>query len=129
MNKVELMGRLVRAPETRYANDNTPVCIYTIAVNRRFKNKQGNYDADFINCKAWGKAGEFVENYFKKGQLVTVVGSIRVSSWDDNGAKRWRFEVITEEHYFAEGKKETKTGDNEGFYPIDERLEDDDLPF
>ena len=72
MNKVILMGRLTKDPEVRYAQGSEPLAVarYTLAVNRRFK-RQGEQDADFIGCVAFGKAGEFAEKYFKKGQMIT----------------------------------------------------------
>ena len=77
MNKVILMGRLTKDPEVRYAQSSEPLAVarYTLAVNRRFK-RQGEQDADFIGCVAFGKAGEFAEKYFKKGQMVGVVGRL-----------------------------------------------------
>lgn len=147
MNKVILMGRLAREPEVRYSQGTEPLAIarYTLAVNRRFK-RQGDPEADFINCVAFGKTGEFAEKYFKKGQMVSVVGRLQVRSWDDNeGKKRWSTDVIVEEQYFAESKaaaaqsrpaaasnkpaKQMGLAEQEGFYPIDESVEDDDLPF
>lgn len=154
MNKVILMGRLAKEPEVRYSQGAEPLAIarYTLAVNRRFK-RQGDPDADFINCVAFGKAGEFAEKYFKKGQLVSVVCRLQVRSWEDNeGKKRWSTDVIVEEQYFAESKaaeqgrkpaseqsrpaaasnkpaKQMGLADSPGFYPIDESIEDDDLPF
>lgn len=144
MNKVILMGRLVRDPEVRYSQGTEPLAVarFTLAVNRRYK-KQGELEADFISCTAFGKSGEFVEKYFKKGQLVSVVGRLQVRSWEDkDGNKRWSTDVIVEETYFAESKSsfEQRIGvapkadmqnysDTAGFYPIDESIEDDDLPF
>ena len=147
MNKVILMGRLTKEPEVRYSQGAEPLAIarYTLAVNRRFK-RQGDPDADFIPCVAFGKAGEFAEKYFKKGQMVSVVGRLQVRSWEDNeGKKRWSTDVIVEEQYFAESKaaaeqsrpavasnksaKQIGLADSPGFYPIDESVEDDDLPF
>ncbi len=155
MNKVILMGRLVRSPEVRYSQGAEPIAVarYTLAVNRRFKRKN-EPEADFIPCVAFGKAGEFAEKYFKKGQLVSIVGRLQVRSWDKDGERRWTTEVIVEEQYFAEGKHDSeKSGESkpaeqsrpaaaqekpakqmglaeqEGFYPIDESVEDDDLPF
>lgn len=149
MNKVILMGRLTRDPEVRYSQGAEPLAVarYTLAVNRRFK-KQGEQEADFIGCVAFGKAGEFAEKYFKKGQMVSVAGRLQVRSWDDNeGKKRWTTEVVIEEQEFAESKAafEGRTGSSaapkgqapapsgqapaDGFYPIDESVEDDDLPF
>lgn len=115
MNKVILMGRLTKEPEVRYSQGAEPLAIarYTLAVNRRFK-RQGEPEADFINCVAFGKAGEFAEKYFKKGQLVSVVGRLQVRSWEDNeGRKRWSTDVIVEEQYFAEGKHDSeKSGES-----------------
>lgn len=139
MNKVVLMGRLTRSPEVRYSQGAEPVAVarYTLAVNRRFKRKD-EPEADFIPCVAFGKSGEFAEKYFKKGQMVSIVGRLQVRSWEDNeGKKRWTTEVIVEEPYFAESKKNSnaaapKEGGQapaDGFYPIDESVEDDDLPF
>ena len=155
MNKVILMGRLTKEPEVRYSQGAEPselhssgsesqsarrtsgaVARYTLAVNRRFKRKD-EPEADFIPCVAFGKAGEFAEKYFKKGQMVSVVGRLQVRSWEDNeGKKRWSTDVIVEEQYFAESKaasnkpaKQMGLADSPGFYPIDETIEDDDLPF
>lgn len=110
MNKVILMGRLVKEPEVRYSQGAEPIAVarYTLAVNRRFK-RQGEPEADFINCVAFGKTGEFAEKYFKKGQMVSVVGRLQVRSWEDNeGKKRWSTDVIVEEQYFAEGKHDSE---------------------
>lgn len=150
MNKVILMGRLTREPEVRYSNGAEPLAVarYTLAINRRMK-KNGEQEADFIPCVAFGKSGEFAEKYFRKGQLVAVTGRLQVRSWDKDGERRWTTEVIIEEQYFAEsknsqpaaaeqGRKDTGEGkaakENgqapaDGFYPIDESVEDDDLPF
>lgn len=143
MNKVILMGRLTRDPEVRYSQGNEPFAVarYSLAVNRRFK-RQGEADADFINCVAFGKSGEFAEKYFRKGQMVGVVGRLQVRSWDDqNGQKRWSTEVVVEEQHFAESRAASENSraafdapkaqpsNDDGFYPIDESIEDDDLPF
>ena len=139
MNKVILMGRLTRSPEVRYSQSSEPVAVarYTLAVNRRFKRKD-EPEADFIPCVALGKSGEFAEKYFRKGQLVGVIGRLQVRSWEDKeGKKHWTTEVIVEEPYFAESKKNSNAAaPKEGgqapadrFYPIDESVEDDDLPF
>ena len=150
MNKVILMGRLTREPEVRYSSGAEPLAVarYTLAVNRRFKRKD-EPEADFIPCVAFGKSGEFAEKYFRKGQLVAVTGRLQVRSWDKDGERRYATEVIIEEQHFAEsknsqpaaaeqGRKDTGEGkaakENgqapaDGFYPIDESVEDDDLPF
>lgn len=149
MNKVILMGRLTKDPEVRYSQSSEPLAVarYTLAVNRRFK-REGEPDADFIGVVAFGKNGEFAEKYFKKGQMVAVVGHLQVRSWDDQeGKRRWTTDVVVEEQHFAESKSSfeshqshapSQTQQNrptpfnsqpEGFYPIDESLEDEDLPF
>ena len=106
MNKVILMGRLTRDPEVRYSQSETPIAIarYTIAVNRRFK-RDGEPDADFINCVAFGKQAEFAEKFIKKGQMICICGRIQVRSYDDQaGQKRWITEIVVEEQSFAESK-------------------------
>jgi len=151
MNKVILLGRLTKDPEIRYTQGVEPMCIakFTVAVDRRFK-KEGEPDADFILCSAFRKTAEFMERYFKKGMMVSLCGSIRVSSFDDNtGQKRWSTEVVAEEVQFAESKAAFEArmakggGDSyqdapssstpkqpEGFSAITQSIdEDDDLPF
>ena len=128
MNKVELIGRLTKDPEIRYTQSNTPVANYTIAVNRRFK-KEGEQEADFINCISWSKSAEFVEKHFKKGQQVGVVGRIQTRTYEDNGQKRYITEIITEELYFADSKKEEPVDVTDDIYEGTMTGEDDDLPF
>ena len=144
MNKVILMGRLTRDPEVRYSQGAEPLAVarYSLAVNKRFK-RQGEPDADFIPCVAFGRQGEFAERYFRKGQMVSVVGRLQVRNWEDNeGKKRVTTEVVVEEQYFAESKASSQANTaapslaprkaddvGDGFYPIDESIEDDDLPF
>jgi len=151
MNKVILMGRLTRDPETRYSQSAEPVAVtkYSLAVNRRFK-RDGEPDADFFNCTAFGKAGEFAEKYFKKGQMVSVVGRLQNHSWDDQqtGQKRYATDVIIEDQYFAESKAsfEQRSGydaapkqepkdqnqvyfEPDGFSAIAESIDDEELPF
>lgn len=107
MNKAILIGRLTKEPETRYTQtNNIQVTSFTLAVNRRFA-KEGEQQADFINIVAWNKTAEFVSKYFKKGQQVAVVGRIQTRNYDDNnGVKHYVTEVIAEEVYFADSKKE-----------------------
>ena len=140
------MGRLTRDPEIRYSQGDEPLAIarYSLAVNKRFK-RQGEPEAEFIPCVAFGKQGEFAERYFRKGQMVSVVGRLQVRNWEDNeGKKRITTEVVVEEQYFAESKaaSENKKDEEktisqavkeknqapEGFYPIDEE-DFSDLPF
>ncbi len=140
MNKVILMGRLTRDPEMRYANtSNVAVVRFSLAVDRRFK-KEGQPEADFINCVVFGKTGEFTNNYFSKGMRVAVTGRIQTSSWeDDTGKRQYKTEVIVEEAYFADSKKSNNGNTqsmgrpapqakaNDGFATVDD--DDDELPF
>ena len=108
MNKVVLMGRLTRDPETRYTQtSNTLVSSFTLAVNRRFVRQGEERQADFINIVAWSKTGEFCSKYFKKGQQVGIIGRIQTRTWDDDqGVKHYVTEVIAEEAYFADSKRD-----------------------
>ena len=133
MNKVILMGRLTRDPELKYTKGAEPVAVvnFSLAANRRFK-RQGEQEVDFISCVAFGKNAEFVSKYFHKRQLVSIVGRLNVNSYEDkDGKRRTAVNVVVEENYFAESKKTDaeNNGVGEGFYPIDENVEDGDLPF
>ena len=141
MNKVILMGRLTRDPEVRYTQtNNTLVASFSIAVNRRFVRAGEERQADFINIVAWSKLGEFCSKYFKKGQQVGVIGRIQTRTWDDeNGVKRYVTEVVAEEAYFADSKRDGM-GDGASFEntfgtsvasanPEFSVASDDDLPF
>ena len=127
MNKVILLGRLTKDVEMRYTSGKEPLAVasFTLAVNRRFKTQDGQ-TADFINCVAFGKTAEFAERYFAKGQQVSVVGRLQVRSWEDNdGKKRWSTDVVVEEQYFADSKKEK--AESKGFEVVDDVY--DELPF
>ena len=84
INNVVLTGRLTKDPEMKYYNGEKSVCYFTIAVNRNYKNANGEYDADFINCKAYRQTAEYLSNYCSKGDLIGVVGSIEINKKDDN---------------------------------------------
>lgn len=118
MNKVVLMGRLTRDPEVRYSQGETPIAIarYTLAVDRRqSRTSQGSNEqtADFINCVAFGRAGEFAEKYFHKGTKITVSGRIQTGSYTNkDGVKVYTTEVIVDDQEFAESKN--ASGSNDG---------------
>ena len=130
MNKAVLLGRLTKDPEVRYTqNNNTMVCSFSLAVNRRFK-QEGQPDADFINIVAWGKTAEFVAKYFTKGQQVAVVGRIQTRNYDNSeGKKIYVTEVVAEEVHFADSKKDNNAGfeNVDGFTPVAQ--EGEKLPF
>ena len=108
MNKVILIGRLTRDPEVRYTQaNNTMVASFSLAVNRRFAREGDGQTADFLNCVAWSKTGEFISKYFKKGQQIGVVGRIQTRSWDDQqGQKHYATDIVVEEAYFADSRRD-----------------------
>lgn len=133
MNKSILMGRLTKDPELRYTSgNNTAVCSFTIAVNRRMA-KEGQPQADFINCISWSKSAEFVSKYFKKGQQIVVIGRIQTRSWEDNESrKHYATEVVTEEVYFAGSrpKSDMNSSDaDDSSNQLQPEEEDSELPF
>lgn len=104
MNKVVLIGRPTGDPEVRYSGDNMTIARYTLAVDRKYK-RDGEQDADFIRCVAFGKSGEFAEKYVKKGVRIAVYGRIQTGSYTNNdGVKVYTTDVVVEEHDFADGK-------------------------
>jgi len=120
MNKVILMGRLTRDPEVRYSQgDNaTAVARYTLAVDRRFNRNNDDQTADFINCVAFGRAGEFAEKYLHKGTKIAITGRIQTGSYTNkDGVKVYTTEVVIEEQEFAESKNSAGNADNSGFAP------------
>ena len=130
MNKVILIGRLTKDVETRYSND-LAISRYTLAVDRKFK-KEGEQEADFINCVVFGKGGEFAEKYFTKGMKVAVTGRIQTGSYSDKdtGKTVYTTDIIVEEQEFCERKQDQNKSSNNGndFMSIPDGL-DEELPF
>lgn len=105
LNKVILMGRFARDPECKYIGDRK-VANFTLAVDRGRKNANGEREADFIDCAAWGSSAEFVQRWFAKGMMAIVVGRIQTRHWEDrNGNKRVSVGVQVDEITFGETKK------------------------
>lgn len=146
MNKVILMGRLTRDPDVRYsqtANGSMAVARYTLAVDRRFK-KDGETNADFISCVAFGKVGEFAEKYLHQGTKVVVEGRIQTGSYTNkDGNKVYTTDIYVENCEFAESKSAAEQNgvntaparpkpsnvDADGFMTIPDNVDDDGLPF
>lgn len=106
LNHIALQGRLTKDPELRYTPGNTPVCSFTLAVERDRKDAGGERQVDFIDCVAWRQTGEFVSKYFTKGSGATVTGRLQIRDWTDNdGNKRRSAEVIVEAAYFGLGDR------------------------
>lgn len=115
MNKVILMGRLTRDPEMRQTQSGVNVCSFSIAVNRRFA-KDGQQNADFINCTAWRQQAEFICKYFSKGSMISVVGNLQSRSWENQeGKKQYATDVVVDEVYFTGSRTETHTQGDGGF--------------
>lgn len=146
MNKVILMGRLTRDPEVRYSQGEqaTAIARYTLAVDRRFRRDGDQQTADFINCVAFGRSGEFAEKYFHKGIKVVVTGRIQTGSYtNQEGQKVYTTDVVVEEQEFAEskaasegqgggyqlaGRPEPSAAVGDGFMNIPDGI-DEELPF
>lgn len=112
MNSCVMVGRLTKEVDFRVNGDKS-TAKFTIAVNREFKNSQGNYDADFINCTAFGKRAETIQKYFTKGQQVCVKGPWRTGSYDaQDGTKRYTNELLVEGFTFIGGQS---NGNNSGY--------------
>ena len=107
LNKVIVMGRLVRDPELRRTNSGTAVASFTIACDRDFKSDGGGREADFIECVAWRNTAEFVSKYFTKGRMAVVSGRLQTRNWTDKeGNKRKATEIVAESVYFGDSKRE-----------------------
>ena len=126
LNRVILIGHLTRDPELRYTPDGTPVAKFTLAVNRPYKDKQGNNLADFVNIVAWRKLGELCAQYLSKGQLAAVEGRLEIRNYEDkHGIRHWITEVIADNVRFLESAKKNDT--SEGI--SDEEDDEEPLPF
>lgn len=123
MNKVTLMGRLTRDPETRYTQEQSAISRYTLAIARG-----GREGTDYISCVAFGKNGEFAEKYLKKGIKIAVAGRIQTGSYTNkDGRKVYTTDVVVEEHEFVESRQQGSVPMPEGeFMKVDL---DDDMPF
>lgn len=121
MNKVILMGRLTRDPEVRYSQGEqaTAIARYTLAVDRRGRRDGDQQTADFINCVAFGRLGEFAEKYLRKGTKIAIVGRIQTGSYTKpDGQKVYTTDVVVDECEFAESKSASENNSS-SFTPID----------
>lgn len=141
-NKVILIGNLVDDPELKQTPNGVPVTNFRIAVARRFQNKDGQQEADFINVVCWRQSAEFVKRYFNKGRSILVCGSLQSRTWtDNNNQKRYTLEVVADEVSFVDRKPDSQipsgnqmsapapySSASEGI-SFEEMSTDDDLPF
>lgn len=135
LNHIVIMGRLTRSPELRRTGNGTAVTSFTLAVDRDFAPKDGSErETDFIDCVAWRNTGEFVEKYFSKGRMAVVSGRLQIRAWTDkDGNKRRTAEVVADNVYFGDSKKDESYSSGNTSAPASEftPMEDDDaqLPF
>lgn len=114
LNKIFIMGRLTRDPELRRTQNGTAVAGFALAVDRDYKNADGTKETDFIEVVAWRSSAEFVSKYFAKGRMAIVEGRLQIRDWTDkDGNKRRNAEVVADNVYFGDSKKE---GDSSGGY-------------
>ena len=128
-NRVILIGRTTADAELQYTQSNKAYARATIAVNRRYKNQNGDYEADFINLVAWGKTAELLKEYTKKGMLINVEGELRSSSYEKDGQRLYRTDVLVSN--FTRLEKSKNVAGNESVFGHSEPMDiaDDDLPF
>ncbi len=129
MNKVIMTGRLTADPESRKTQGGTPVTTYRLAVDRVYK-AEGQPEADFFTCVAWGKNAEFAAKYLRKGTKIAIEGGLRSRTWEQDGQKHYATEIVVERHEFMESKAKGQTSDA-GFYvgTTPEDMAGLDLPF
>ncbi len=110
LNHIVIMGRLTRDPELRYTQSQTPVASFTLAVDRDYSGRDGGErQTDFIDCVAWRQSAEFVSKYFHKGSMAVVSGRLQLRDWTDReGGKRRSAEVVTDNIYFGESRRDSE---------------------
>ncbi len=116
LNHITIMGRLVRDPELRRTGSGIAVASFTVAVDRDFGGRDGGEkETDFIDCVAWRQTGEFVSKYFTKGRMIVVSGRLQIRSWTDkDGNKRRSAEVVADNCYFGDSKRDSDSGNSYG---------------
>lgn len=147
MNKAIIMGRLTADPELRQTQSGISSCRFTVAVNRRFKNDKGEYEADFISCQAWRQTADFITKYFHKGSMICVEGTLRTGSYQDKNhsdVTHYTTDVLVENAEFCGSKNDggqsqpaAKKAQSDTTAPVsngdlsefEEILSDGDVPF
>ena len=116
LNHITIMGRLTRDPELRRTGSGIAVASFTVAVDRDFASREsGERETDFIDCVAWRQTGEFVSKYFTKGRMAVVSGRLQIRSWTDkDGNKRRTAEVVADNVYFGDSKRDNEGGNAYG---------------
>lgn len=130
MNSVQLVGRLTKDVDVYNANSGAGIARFTLAVDRRFK-KDGQPDADFIPCIAFGQTGEYIEKYFHKGNRIGITGRIQTGSYEKDGVRVYTTDIVVENWEFVESKKAAESAPAPGepsFMDIPD-IPDEELPF
>lgn len=129
LNKVIAMGRLTAAPELKNTNSGTAVCSFTIACDRDYKAKDAERETDWLDCTAWRGTAEFISKYFDKGRMIVVEGRLQTRTYEDkNGNKRKATEIVVDNAYFGDSKKDTDAYAHTASEPV-EVADDGELPF
>ena len=122
LNSITIMGRLTRDPELRYTQSQIPVASFTLAVDRDYKSDGGDRETDFIDCVAWRGTGEFVSKWFTKGQMAVVSGRLQIRPWEDrDGNKRRSAEIVANNVYFGESKRNREESGGQSYHTEDGR--------
>lgn len=135
MNSVQLVGNLTRDPEKRTTQSGLSTCSFTLACQRKYKNAQGVYDADFISCVAWRQTADFICKYFQKGSKIGLTGSIQTRSYEKDGQKRYVTEVVVDEAEFVTPSRDSAqpqteaTPEDRAYEEMTPADDDDELPF
>ena len=133
MNKVVLVGRLTKDPEVKNTTNQVAFCNFSVAVDRKYKDQNGERQADFINCVAWRQQAGFISHYFKKGSFIGIVGTLQSRSFDDNnGQKRYVTEVVVDEvEFVGDRPKNQNSAESTQIAPefTEEEMDYADLPF
>lgn len=140
INQSVLVGRLTKDVELRYTPSNQAVATFTLAVNRNFKNQNGDYEADFINCVMWRQQAENIANWTQKGMLIGITGRIQTRNYENQQGQRvYVTEVVAETFQVMESRKDQQGGQSQGGYQSDGQsafgnnqpmdISEDDLPF
>lgn len=134
MNQIILIGRITADPELRTTQSGVNMVNFTIAVQRRYKNDQGRYDADFIRCVAWRQTADFLHQYATKGRKVALTGELQSRTYDKDGQKRTLFEVVANnveliDKRDAESRDDRPAGAQPGSPSGFTEVTDDELPF
>ena len=137
LNNVVLVGRLTKTPELRYTPNNQAVATFRLAVNRTFKNQNGERETDFINCVIWRQQAENLVNWSKKGALIGITGRIQTRSYENQQGQRvYVTEVVADNFQLLESRKDREAGQSQGYSqqdfsrqaePMD--ILEEDLPF